>query len=56
MAKGGHKAIVELLLKMGKVTIDLKDKDSWILLLWAAKKGRKAIVKLLLNIGKVNIN
>jgi len=39
-AKGGHKAIVELLLKIGKVTVNLKDKDSWMPLLWAKKEMR----------------
>jgi len=44
------------LLKTGKVNINLKDRDSLMPLLWAAKGGHKAIVKLLLKIDKVDIN
>ena len=52
----GHRAIVKLLLKTGKVNINWKDKDSWMPLSWAVEKGRKAIVKLLLKEGKVDID
>ena len=48
--------MVKLLLKMGKVDVNLKDNDGWILLLWAAGNGHKAIVKLLLKMGKVDVN
>jgi len=56
VAGNGHKAVVKLLLETGKVDVNLKDNNSWMLLLWAAGNRHKAIVKLLLKIGKVDIN
>ena len=52
----GDKIIFTFLLKIDKVNVNWKDKDSWLLLLWAIEKGHEAIVKLLLKMGKVNIN
>jgi ankyrin repeat protein len=44
------------LLEIGKVKVDLKDKDGRTPLLWAAGYGHEAIVKLLLEIGKAEAN
>jgi ankyrin repeat protein len=47
---------VKLLLKTGKVDVNLENSYSRTLLLWAVKKGHKAIIKLLFKTGKVNVN
>ena len=41
------KAVVKLLLKTGKVDVDLKDSNGRTLLLWAINNEDKVIVKLL---------
>jgi ankyrin repeat protein len=47
---------VKLLLKSGKVDVDLKDSDSKILLSRAAENGHETVVKLLLKSRKVDVN
>ena len=49
--------MVKLLLKIGKVDVDLKNiKYSQMPLLQAVEGGHKAVVKLLLKMGKVDID
>jgi ankyrin repeat protein len=45
-----------LLLKTGKVEVDLKDNNSRTPLLIVAFRGYKAVVKLLLKTGKVEVD
>ena len=55
-ARGGHEAVVKLLLETGKVDANSKDKyyGGRMPLLWAADSGQEAVVKLLLKTGKVD--
>ena len=49
--------MVKLLLKTGKVEVDLEDKGSGQTpLSWAAENGNEVVVKLLLETGKVEVN
>jgi len=48
--------VIKLLLKIGKINIDLKDYHKRTPLSWAAEGGRKTVVKMLLKIGKINID
>jgi len=47
--------MVKVLLKIGKVDVNLKDNFSWTPLSRAAKSGHKAVVKVLLKMGKVDV-
>jgi ankyrin repeat protein len=55
-AKGGHEAIVKLLLDTSKIDIDSKDKAGRTPLLWAAAGGHETIVDLLLKTGEVDVD
>ena len=46
-ARGGHEAVVKLLVETGKVDVDSKDSDGRTPLSWAAREGHEAVVKLL---------
>jgi ankyrin repeat protein len=46
-AKGGHEAVVKLLLETGKVDVNSKDMNGQTPLSWAAEGGHEAVVKLL---------
>jgi ankyrin repeat protein len=47
---------VKLLLKTGKLNINLKDSQGQTPLLWAANNRHKAMVKLLFKTGKVDVD
>ena len=51
-----YKIIIKLLLKTGKVNINLRNKNNSILLLLVAENKYIAIIKLLLKINKIDIN
>jgi ankyrin repeat protein len=55
-AEYGHKALVRLLLKTGKVDVDMKDHLGRTPLFWAAKCGHQDVVQLLLKTGKVDVS
>jgi len=47
-AKGGHEAIVRLLVTQESINVNLKDQDGHSTLSYAAKHGHETIVRLLL--------
>jgi ankyrin repeat protein len=51
-----HEAIVKLLLQIGKVDVNSRDKSGRTPLSWAAEKGDETLVKLLLESGKVDVD
>ncbi|KAI9684579.1 MAG: hypothetical protein M1822_005667 [Bathelium mastoideum] len=55
-ARGGHGAVVQLLLATQKVDIDAKDKSGQTPLWWAAQGGHEAVVQLLLATQKVDVD
>lgn len=55
-AKGGHEAVIKVLLERGKVDINATDKIGRTALMLAAESGREAVVRLLLQICNANIN
>ena len=52
-AENGNEAVVKLLLEMGQVEADSKDRKNRTPLLCAARNGHEAVVKLLLETGQV---
>ncbi|KAK4155941.1 hypothetical protein C8A00DRAFT_41494 [Chaetomidium leptoderma] len=55
-ARGGHEAVVELLLATDQAEVDSKDRHGQTPLSRAAKGGHEAVVKLLLATGQAEIN
>ena len=55
-AEGGHESIVRLLLEIGKVEVNLIDREDQMPLLRAARGGHESVVKLLLETGKVMVD
>jgi ankyrin repeat protein len=55
-AENGHEATVKLLLKSGKVGVDLRDNFRRMPLSRAAENEHKAVIKLLLKTSKINVN
>jgi hypothetical protein len=51
MAECGNITLISLVLEIGKIEINAKDKNGWTALSWAVERGHEAIVKLLLDKG-----
>jgi ankyrin repeat protein len=54
--EAAHEAIIKLLLQIGKVDVNSRDKSGRTPLSWAAEKGNETMVKLLLESGKVDVD
>jgi ankyrin repeat protein len=48
MAEEGHEGVVKLLMAQEDVDVELKDKNGWTLLLYAAECGNGEVLKLLM--------
>ncbi len=52
----GHKNVVTLLLGIGKVDVNLRDRSGLMPLYYVAAMGHRNIIQLLLATGKVDVN
>ncbi|KAF5675926.1 ankyrin repeat-containing protein [Fusarium denticulatum] len=55
-SRNGHEAVVKMLLDIGKVNIDARDKGGQTPLSCAAENGHEVVVEMLLDTGKVDVD
>jgi ankyrin repeat protein len=55
-AQNGHETAVRLLLSIGAIGADLKDRDGRTPLFWAARNGHAAVVQLMLDTDTADVD